>query len=85
MEDRLISVKALKGRYAHIPKHVQISVSQLDELIDSTSSAHGHWVKHGEGEYNCSKCGAHWEADEATVKSFRYCSWCGARMNGREG
>ena len=54
---------------------------------DAVLVKHGKWIREklndGEVAY-CSKCGTYVEVDMVEELVFRYCPWCGAKMDAQE-
>ena len=62
-------------------------VKRIELVLESLPSAekHGKWVKISDRNYKCSCCNAWWSVDgDSTMKDFKYCPNCGARMDGDE-
>lgn len=54
-------------------------------VVDAELVVYAHWIKHYFIDdyyygYHCSNCGKGWI--ESQPDKHRYCSWCGAKMNG---
>ena len=64
---------------------IQIIKSQ-ENKIKSLKRKNAHWIEKGyacgESEYRCSNCGeTEWRTN---ISRFKYCPFCGAKMNGTE-
>ena len=58
-------------------------IGVIEEL--PSAEKHGKWVKISDRNYKCSCCNAWWSVDrDSTMKDFKHCPNCGARMDGKE-
>ena len=46
---------------------------------------HGHWVKHDNSSWACSQCNEVISMRRYMENELRYCSWCGTKMDERDG
>lgn len=75
----------MRGAHKIVERIFSAPTVDVDEVV------HGEWVHikdYGGGKClgHCSVCWAPQEADNPSVikEVFRYCRWCGAKMDGKE-
>ena len=84
----------------HHETHIPMVEHDFRELINNMPTVdavlfekHGNWIDTGPGECKCSVCGhvhyirgcARSKASKCLTKLCKYCSNCGAKMDGKDG
>lgn len=71
-----------------LEKFVQLKTtlrpSFVDVLLNAEEVKHGHWINKGFEPTRCSVCGITVDAINGipwAIKSFKYCPFCGAKMD----
>ena len=97
MDKKFIDVGLLKEKFErtfdmqdlYLPTHFFDVVDSIPSA-DVQEARHGRWIReyigYGVTRYKCSVCGGHFGAD--MIEDFqhnRFCSDCGARMDGKDG
>lgn len=60
---------------------VQLAIDRIIPTIDYAPIVHGEWL--WEGRYKaCSECGSYINSETLGYSFWRYCPYCGAKMDG---
>lgn len=82
---RLIDADKINLWHASLDWNTEPDLCDIENYIDNCPTIdaepikHGYWIKLGESDFKCSKCGFRFTSGD-DISMFPYCR-CGAKMN----